>query len=592
VPYEHLRQQLDAADEAMDKARFVGDLVVAAFFSAEKDKAREERLREMALRLVKYLGPGGKMEDRQPLAEAVRQLRSGNCPVPAFHWEIEFPEVFGQGNPGFDAIVGNPPFAGVVTLAQSVHPEYTNHLRMAYPNSGGKCDLVAFFFRRSYELLKREGTFGLLATKTVRQGDTRESGLGELLIRHGATVYTAFPRLRWPGQAAVVVAVVHVLKGRGPVSAALSGRPVRRISAYLVQGDVDHSPYGLTADKVNILAALGNKPNGKGFVLDAEQRQTLEACHQVIKPYLGGSELNEWPNLVPRRWIIDLQSFSEEEASRYGVVWEWVKQNVKPYVRRENWWQFEHRAVALYQKIHELRLCDVLAVAEASDTLAFRIVPANWSLSNTLVAFSDGSMPLFAVLQSRVHEVWCRLVSSSLKDDLRYVPADCFETFPLPLQWRVVDEIGRVASEYYETREALMVRNNEGLTKTYNRFHDPNETSPDILKLRELHAAMDRAVLDAYGWTDLEPTCEFLLDYEEEDEDENGGSSKRRKPWRYRWPDEFRDEVLARLLELNKQRAEEEAIAGLTAEAATKKAGKGKSGKKRKDGGEDQPLLR
>ena len=100
-----------------------------------------------------------------------------------------------------------------------------------------------------------------------------------------------------------------------------------------------------------------------------------------------------------------------------------------------------------------------------------------------------------------------------------------------------------------------MVRNNEGLTKTYNRFHDPDERSPDIFKLRELHAAMDHAVLDAYGWTDLKPTCEFLLDYEEdEDEDETGGTRRRKKPWRYRWPDDFRDEVLARLLELNRQR--------------------------------------
>ena len=32
-----------------------------------------------------------------------------------------------------------------------------------------------------------------------------------------------------------------------------------------------------------------------------------------------------------------------------------------------------------------------------------------------------------------------------------------------------------------------MVRNNEGLTKTYNRFHDPDERNPEILKLRELH---------------------------------------------------------------------------------------------------------
>ena len=65
-----------------------------------------------------------------------------------------------------------------------------------------------------------------------------------------------------------------------------------------------------------------------------------------------------------------------------------------------------------------------------------------------------------------------------------------------------------------------MIKNNEGLTKTYNRFHDPYETSPDIIKLRELHGAMDRAVLDAYGWTDLKPTCEFLLDYEDEDDED------------------------------------------------------------------------
>jgi len=57
----------------------------------------------------------------------------------------------------------------------------------------------------------------------------------------------------------------------------------------------------------------------------------------------------------------------------------------------------------------------------------------------------------------------------------------------------------------------------QGLTKTYNRFHDPDERSPDILKLRELHASMDRAVLDAYGWTDLKPTCKFLLDHEDEE---------------------------------------------------------------------------
>ncbi len=112
-----------------------------------------------------------------------------------------------------------------------------------------------------------------------------------------------------------------------------------------------------------------------------------------------------------------------------------------------------------------------------------------------------------------------------------------------------------------------MVRNDEGLTKTYNRFHDPDERDPEIEKLRDLHTAMDRAVLDAYGWSDILTTCEFLLDYEI-DEEEWGN---KKKPWRYRWPDDVRDEVLARLLELNAERAKEEVRSGA---AATKQRGR------------------
>ena len=109
---------------------------------------------------------------------------------------------------------------------------------------------------------------------------------------------------------------------------------------------------------------------------------------------------------------------------------------------------------------------------------------------------------------------------------------------------------------------AALQREACGFTKTYNRFHDPHEKSLEIAHLRELHAAMDRAVLEAYGWNNLAQSalCEFLLDYEEEDDDDvqrtndqgrGTRHSRKKKPWRLRWPDDFRDEVLARLLELN-----------------------------------------
>jgi hypothetical protein len=155
-----------------------------------------------------------------------------------------------------------------------------------------------------------------------------------------------------------------------------------------------------------------------------------------------------------------------------------------------------------------------------------------------------------------------------MKDDLRYTPSDCFETFPLPENWEFHPALEAAGQSYYEVRAALMVRNDQGLTKTYNRFHDPEERAPAIQNLRALHAAMDRAVLDAYGWNDIPTHCEFLLDYEIDDEE--WGDKK--KPYRYRWPDDVRDEVLARLLELNAERARAEALAG--AVSGSKRAGK------------------
>jgi hypothetical protein len=92
---------------------------------------------------------------------------------------------------------------------------------------------------------------------------------------------------------------------------------------------------------------------------------------------------------------------------------------------------------------------------------------------------------------------------------------------------------------------------------------------------------MDKAVLEAYAWHDLaeSATCKFLLDYEEdEDDEESSGGRRRKKPWRHRWPDDFRDEVLARLLELNRQRAEEERLSG---GGGKKSKGKTTRGKKK-----------
>ena len=121
---------------------------------------------------------------------------------------------------------------------------------------------------------------------------------------------------------------------------------------------------------------------------------------------------------------------------------------------------------------------------------------------------------------------------------------------------------------------------NEGLTKTYNRFHDPDETDDDIGELRALHDAMDRAVLDAYGWTEIRPAPAFIAEHAAEEEDEGAeGRRKKKRAVRYRWPDADRDAVLAKLLALNAARAKEERKARALA-AQLEKVAKKTKGKK------------
>ena len=92
-----------------------------------------------------------------------------------------------------------------------------------------------------------------------------------------------------------------------------------------------------------------------------------------------------------------------------------------------------------------------------------------------------------------------------------------------------------------------------------------------MLRLRELHAAMDKAVLDAYGWSDIVPAYEFRGDYE--NEDGSAGSV------RLNFTEEVRDEILRRLLALHAERLKAEQSAPSPTSKANTKAKKPKKSK-------------
>ncbi|MBX5131263.1 N-6 DNA methylase [Rhizobium lentis] len=549
-------------------ARIVGDAVISAFFSADKAKARETERAKVESWVAGHLQP--RWDVLEARATAFREEQSWR----PFHWEIEFPEVFGRENPGFDSIIGNPPFAGKNTISAASGPLYLSWLQQIHEGAHGNADLVAHFFRRAFNLLRDGGTFGLIATNTIGQGDTRATGLA-VILGMGGYIYRATKRYQWPNEgAAVIVSIVHVGKDGQPRLAVLDGKDVARVSAYLVSGELDDSPWRLSANREK--AFKGSEMQGGGFLFDPEKTGSdsfaslaeWEDAEQEgrTRPILGGEDFVTDPLHRPKRKAISLAGLDEAVArEKFPSSLALVEKYVRPerellnggadaQRRKRNWWLWSRETPKLYERIIGKEFC--VATLFTSPHMSFSIVPNNIFFLNSMVVFAlDGYSPL-AVLQSRVHEIWARFFSSSMKDDLRYAPSDCFETFPFPDGYETDTFLESAGQAYHNHRAALMVAADEGMTKTYNRFHKFDEQSELIKRLRELHDEMDQAVLRAYGWHDLadELRPEFLSEDTEDDHTYQG---------RYFWNAEGRDRVLSRLLALNAERHAEEVRKGI-----------------------------
>lgn len=112
-----------------------------------------------------------------------------------FHWPLEFPEVFARpSSPGFDALVGNPPFLGGQKITGALGSMYREFLVQNISfGCRGSADLVAYFFLRFFEITSAVGRLTLVATKTIGEGDTREVGLDQILDHGGIFVQSLAP---------------------------------------------------------------------------------------------------------------------------------------------------------------------------------------------------------------------------------------------------------------------------------------------------------------------------------------------------------------------------------------------------------------
>lgn len=581
----HLKDLWDRTNDALTRVRWLGDLLICGFFTEDSEKARKGKWGELGDKVAGWLRVGQYESEIRGMVEDLRIEKK----LEPFHWEIEFPEVFCRVNGGFDCFVGNPPFAGKNTTLASGGESYIEWLKVLHEASHGNADLVAHFFRRAFNMARDGGTFGLIATNTIAQGDTRATGL-RWICQHGGEIFNATRRYKWPGLAAVVVSVVHVHKKPDvAIVPMLDGKQAGRISAFLFHrgGDDDPAPLKENEEK----GFVGSYVLGMGFTFDDSNPEAtpIAEMHRLIKkdprnqerifPYLGGEELNTDPGHKHHRYVINFGQMSEEEARQWPDLMAIVEQKVKPErlaqkreIRAKYWWRYGEVAPALYEAIRNKTR--VLACSLVSKYLAFAWLPSNMVFSHKLGVFAFEHDSIFALVQSRIHEVFALFFSSTLEDRLNYSPTDCFETFPFPPDWQHNKTLEDIGQHYYEYRAALMIQNNEGLTKTYNRFHNPDERNPNIHTFRQLHAQMDRAVLDAYGWTDLQPSYDYRVQLDES--------------IRLTWSEDTRDEILARLLERNRILAQQQNAPIPKAPPPQQAAKAAKSAKK---GGKDQGNL-
>ncbi|MCP9889035.1 N-6 DNA methylase [Cyanobium sp. ATX 6A2] len=641
------REALNDLNASTAYLRTVGDLLVAAFFNGKKPKDREELKKDYLAETVKT---NSATELKRELANELQQLYDGEKGITPLHWQLAFPDVFGRPEPGFDVFVGNPPFAGNNTLIQGYPEGILDWFKQLHPESGGLCDLVAHFFRRCFQLLRPSGSLGLIATNTIAQGDTRSSGLRWICL-NGGTIYSARKRYKWPGVAAVVVSVVHLYKGAYAGVKLLEKRPVKKITAFLFANGGHDDPMQLLSNAGK--SFLGSKIYGQGFTFDdsgpadndtpgiPSPIATMERLiaenpknAEVVFPYIGGEEVNSSPTHAHHRYVINFGETTEEACWQewpelMGIVERKVKperdqlnDNADGRRRKQFWWQFGRATPALEAAAGH---CErVLALSRVRAT-GFAYLAPRAVISEQTIVFPVQQFCFFASLQSQLHQPWSYAFSGSALDLIRYSPSDCFETFPFPAA--LLDSAARdpaheathqsletIGERYHQCRAELMVDNNEGLTSTYNRFHDPAETSSGLLELRRLHGEMDQTVLAAYGWSDVPTACGFGLDYLDTEDDAQlpdelqqridsgelffwdagaaldfqgqlqayGAITGRRKlPWRYRWPDAVRDDVLARLLALNAERYAEEVAMGLHSKGGKKAAAATAAGGKR-----------
>ena len=512
-----------------------------------------------------HLRTNGASELREPLLDEYRNVENRDAVL----------ATDAEGNyrmaewPAADFIVGNPPFVGDKAMRRALGEPYVNALRKTYAGKVPEsADLVVYWWYKAAELLAsgQVERFGFITTNSVTQTFNRRVVQGFLgdAARPVALSF-AIPDHPWVEAAegaAVRVAFTVAERGTAPGSLFLVTQETAAdddahevtliektgiINSDLTAGADLDSAHSLRSNMG--LANVGVGLYGAGFMVTSAEAEALGSSRHAglaerIKPYVNGRDLAQKSRGL---FAIDLFGLDTEQLlAQYPEVYQHVVQKVKPErdlnnreSYRKKWWIFGEPRASFRPALENLPR--FIVTTRTARHRIFSFLHGNTLADQKLVVFALEDAFALGVLSSRVHTTWAAAAGGWLGvgNDATYNHSTCFLKFPFPAATEAQQaEIRKLAEQLDGHRKRQQAQHPTlALTDLYNVVEKLRAGLPLTAKeqvthenglaavVLELHKQLDAAVAAAYGWA----------------------------------PDQTDAELLTRLVQLNQQRAAEEA---------------------------------
>ena len=530
--------------DANRRAVAIADLMLWIGYLQWHLRTRAYAPREPILRKLAQIAPGDALltwdDWPVPSVEAGREVAPAN-PRPPPWPEAEF-------------IVGNPPFIGGKDLRGRLGDGYVAALRLAWPQMNESADLVMYWWDRAAGLLTEPGTvlrrFGFVTTNSITQLFQRRTVERHLDTQNPVSLLLAVADHPWTkaGKDAAAVRIAMTVAAAGQHE----GRLLEVISETGLDSDQPQIGFAERAGRINAdltigadasraQSLLGNeamcspgvKLHGAGFIVSPAEavglglgrRPGLEA---YIRPYRNGRDLAARPRGA---LVIDLFGLDAGEVrERFPEVYQHIKLTVKEVKDatgrligrdannrqsyRDLWWFFGEPRRELRPALSGLQR--YIATVETAKHRVFQFLDQSILPDNMVIAVALSDAFHLGVLSSRIHQLWALRAGGwlGIGNDPRYSKSRCFDPFPSPDTTETQKQAIREPAEALDALRKQVLAAHPGLTLTglYNVHEKIRAGLPLtpgdedvrgrglVLILGEHHDAIDAAVAAAYGW--------------------------------------------------------------------------------------------